>query len=69
LHGVAGWVLPGAAGNCTNNGATVICTHANAIGNPNTNYFFLVRVFNSDGAAADSNRVGEFDFALAPGSQ
>lgn len=37
------------------------------IGNPNTNYYYLVRA--ACGAAyADPGRVGEFDFALVPGS-
>ena len=38
-----------------------------AIGNVGVNYFYMVRGVNADAATADSNRVGEFDFALAPG--
>jgi hypothetical protein len=58
----------GATGNCTNNGVTVTCTHANAIGNPDIHNFYVVRAFNTSGASVDSNRVGEFDFALTPGN-
>ena len=58
----------GATGNCANNGVTVTCTNVNAIGNPATNYFFVVRAFNAGGASVDGNRVGEFDFGLTPGN-
>jgi hypothetical protein len=59
----------GTTENCANNAGTVTCTNANAIGNPDTNYFYMVRAFNPEGASADSNRVGEFDFSLTPGSE
>jgi hypothetical protein len=58
----------GATGNCSNAGGTITCTDAAALGDPNTNHFYLVRSLNAAGASADSNRVGEFDFALQPGS-
>ena len=38
---------------------------AAAIGNPDLNYFYVVR---GAGATADSKPVGEFDFALIPGN-
>lgn len=38
------------------------------IGDPATNYFWVVRGRNSDGVSENSNRVGEFDFALVAGS-
>lgn len=37
------------------------------IGDPATNYFWLVRARNGDGVSGFSGRAGEFDFALAPG--
>lgn len=37
------------------------------IGDPATNYFWVVRGENADGPSANSNRVGEFDFALMAG--
>ncbi len=37
------------------------------IGDPATNYFWVVRSRNGDGASEPSNRVGEFDFRLTPG--
>ena len=40
----------------------------NAIGDPAVNAYYLVRGVNAAGAAGESNRVGEFDFSLAPGS-
>jgi hypothetical protein len=58
----------GATKNCTNNGVTVTCTDTNAIGDPDTHHFYMVRAFNSGGASADSNRVGEFDFELVAGN-
>lgn len=37
------------------------------IGDPATNYFWVVRGQNGDGVSENSNRVGEFDFALVKG--
>ena len=39
------------------------------IGDVNNNYFYVVRAQNSAGWSPVSNRTGEFDFALTPGSQ
>lgn len=40
-----------------------------AIGDPSTNYFYVLRTVNCTGAStADSTPVGEFDFALVPGT-
>jgi len=38
------------------------------IGNVNINYFWVARGRNGDGVSDISNRVGEFDFRLVPGS-
>ena len=39
-----------------------------AVGNPTVNAAYLLRAHNcSDSSTADSNRIGEFDFALTPG--
>lgn len=67
--------------DCTDNGNTVNCTlnsspfagsdpspNVTVIGDVNTNYFWVVRGRNGDGVSDNSNRVGEFDFALVPGS-
>ncbi len=37
------------------------------IGDPATNYYWVVRGANWRGVSPNSNRVGEFDFALTPG--
>jgi hypothetical protein len=58
----------GATGNCSNAGGTITCTDSASLGDPAANVFYLVRAFNAAGASADSNRAGEFDFALQPGS-
>ncbi len=39
------------------------------IGDPATNYFWVVRSRNGDGASEISNRVGEFDFGLVAGDE
>ena len=41
---------------------------ANAAGNPALNYTYIIRVRGACGESADSQRLGEFDFALTPGS-
>ncbi len=56
------------APNCTNGGGAILCTDAGAIGDPASNHFYVIRAFNAAGATADSNRVGEFDFAITPGN-
>ena len=38
------------------------------IGDPAQNYFWVIRSRSSTGVSAPSNRVGEFDFQLVPGS-
>lgn len=37
------------------------------IGDPETNYFWVLRSINGDGVSAPSQHVGEFDFSLTPG--
>ena len=41
---------------------------ANRIGDPDVNYFWVVRGVIAGGASGVSNRVGEFDYRLAPGN-
>jgi hypothetical protein len=43
-------------------------TDSGKIGDATQNYFYLVRAENSHGLSLFSNRVGEFDFALVPGT-
>lgn len=38
------------------------------IGDPAINYYWVVRGQSLDGVSGNSNRVGEFDFALVAGS-
>lgn len=42
---------------------------ANATGDPSVHHFYVVRAFTCSGlTVVDSNRTGEFEFALAPGN-
>ncbi len=44
-------------------------THSNSLGNAAANHFYVITTANACGAAsAYSQRIGEFDFALTPGS-
>ena len=43
-------------------------THSGALGDSATNHYYFVAGYNSIGQRALSNQVGEFDFALEPGS-
>ena len=56
-------------------GAEIVFTDDGAAGPPAViagdaarNYFWLARGMNVRGASPDSNRIGEFDFVLAPGA-
>ncbi|MCB0000260.1 MAG: hypothetical protein KDE56_31060, partial [Anaerolineales bacterium] len=40
----------------------------NAIGTAGSNYFYIIRAVGSCGESGDSQRKGEFDFALQPGT-
>ena len=40
---------------------------AGAIGNVALNYAYVIRGVTAAGAKGESNRVGEFDFAIVPG--
>ncbi len=73
----APYFSPGAAGaeilanaptDCTHSGGVFTCVDPGAAGNPAAHRFYLVRAGNGTNAAADSIRVGEFDFALQPGN-
>lgn len=62
--------------DCVNiaNVADLIYTDAGSgdvevVGDVNVNYSYVVKAVNAVGESSISNRVGEFDFALAPGSQ
>jgi hypothetical protein len=48
-------------------GVTSPFTAAGVLGDPTTNYTFLVLARNGCGASGPSNRTGEFDFGLMPG--
>jgi hypothetical protein len=61
-------IIANAPSNCVREGGAIICEDSGVIGNPSTNYFYLVRAGNATNASVDSRRVGEFDFALTPGN-
>ncbi len=63
----AGFVGRGAAFTFEDDG-TVPPPAVQIIGDAATNYFWVARSRNGDGASALSNRVGEFDFALVAGT-
>lgn len=44
-------------------------TVSGVVGDPASNYYFLVLAENGCGVSPPSNRTGEFDFALIPGGQ
>jgi hypothetical protein len=76
-RGTAPYLIPGAAGasiianapsDCVREAGAIVCENPNAIGNPNINYFYLVRAGNATDASVDSRRVGEFSFPLTPGN-
>jgi hypothetical protein len=39
------------------------------LGDPAANHYYRVVVLRSDGGSFISSRVGEFDFALTPGTE
>ena len=43
-------------------------THAGALGAVNTHHFYVVQGVACSGGNTNSMRVGEFEFALVPGS-
>jgi len=44
-------------------------THSGSLGDPAANHFYVITTVNACGAASGySQRVGEFDFALTPGT-
>ena len=45
-----------------------IWSDAGAVGVPATNYTYLIRVIGDCGDSAESQHLGEFDFAIVPGS-
>jgi len=75
-RGTTPYYDPGAPGcNCTLLGTTTGLSWPDSdaagvdlIGDVSTNYFYAVRAVNAAGASAVGPRVGEFDFALQPGS-
>jgi hypothetical protein len=49
--------------------STTVYTHTGALGDVNTHHMYLVRSINSMGDRSDnSNRVGEFEFRIIPGT-
>ncbi len=52
---------------CTLSGSGISCPLSDGIGDPDTNYFYVVRGILATGSGVNSNRTGEFDFRLAPG--
>jgi hypothetical protein len=63
----ASFVGVGASYTAIDTGATPPPT-VQIIGDPAVNYFWLIRSRNGDGVSTPSNRGGEFDFQLMPGS-
>ena len=63
----AGFVGAGASFSAEDNGTNPPAPGP-IIGDPAQNYFWVIRSRNGDGISANSNRVGEFDFRLVPGS-
>lgn len=49
-------------------GSTIVFSDADTVGDPAHNYFWFVRGQNVRGPSPNSNRVGEFDFALTRGA-
>jgi hypothetical protein len=50
-------------------GAPLLWEDSAGVGDPGTNYFYIVRVRTAGGEDLGwSNRVGEFDFGIVPGS-
>ena len=48
---------------------TTTYTDIGGAGDTATNWFYTIRALNCDASlVADSNRMGEFDFAIVPGS-
>lgn len=62
----AGFVGAGASFEFTDDGANPP-PPVQVIGDPATNYFWVLRARNGDGPSELSNRVGAFDFSLTPG--
>ena len=58
--------LPPAPG-CTQNGATITCADAGAIGGGDASYYYVVRGIRPSGGRVSFNRTGKFDVALQPG--
>lgn len=59
------YFTPGAVPYDTTDGTSY--TDSGAVGDPNTNYYYVVTVGATGGESALSERVGEFDLALVPG--
>ena len=68
-RGTSPYFQPGDAGSMQiGAGVTSPFTAAGVLGDPATNYSFLVLARNACGASGPSNRTAEFDFGLTPGS-
>ncbi|MBM4461677.1 MAG: hypothetical protein FJ011_28625 [Chloroflexi bacterium] len=68
-RGASPYFAPGDSGSLQiGDDVTSPFTAAGVLGNPAVNYTFLVLAQNGCGASGPSNRTGEFDFDLIPGS-
>jgi hypothetical protein len=68
-RGTSPYFTPGDAGSeRIGAGMTSPFTAAGVLGDPATNYTFLVLAQNACGSSDPSNRTAEFDFSLTPGS-
>ncbi len=54
---------------CTMSDDAITCTLAGGVGDPDINYFYVVRGVRSDGSGVNSNQTGELDFGLVSGWQ
>lgn len=68
-RGTSPYFTPGDAGSeRIGDDVTSPFTATGVLGSPAVNYSFLVLAQNGCGASGPSNRTGEFDFALTPGT-
>ena len=50
--------------SCINNNGIVACLNSNALGNPTTNHYYIVRTLDANGNLRSFSHLAEFDFAL-----
>ena len=49
-------------------GSDIACPLSGGLGDPDTNYYYVIRGIRAGGTGANSNRTGEFDFTLTAGN-